>query len=57
MRCHRCNEPMTLFVIGEDYCKTCVIELAARARSDARRAEATARFSVGKSLDNRRPAA
>jgi hypothetical protein len=56
MRCHRCNDPMTLYVIGDDYCKPCVRDLAARARSDAQRAEATRRFRFAKELD-RQPAA
>lgn len=31
-RCHRCLEPMTLFVVGDDYCRQCARELAAKAR-------------------------
>jgi hypothetical protein len=50
MRCHRCQEPMTLYVVGHDYCRPCVRELSARAESDARRASARARFRVVKEL-------
>jgi hypothetical protein len=56
VKCHRCNEPMTLYVVGDDYCKTCVRELSARAESDRRRSEATRRFRFAKELD-RSPAA
>lgn len=28
MKCHRCNEPMTLYVVGDDYCRLCVREMA-----------------------------
>jgi hypothetical protein len=50
MRCHRCQEPMTLYVVGRDYCKQCVVEMSVRAEQDARRAQAKARFRVVKEL-------
>ena len=57
MRCHRCNEPMTLYVVGEDYCKPCVRELAVRAQSDAKRSAAAGRFRFPKLLGDPRTAA
>jgi hypothetical protein len=37
MRCHRCLEPMTLYVVGDDYCRKCKAERAERERADAAR--------------------
>lgn len=59
MKCHRCGESMTLFVVGDDYCPTCKRELAVIAEQEARRDKARARFSVVKELSpwSPRPAA
>jgi hypothetical protein len=56
MKCRRCNESMTLYAVGDEYCRTCVREIAARAESDRRRNEAVRRFRFAKELD-RQPAA
>lgn len=56
-RCHRCGDPMTLYVIGDDYCAKCKRETRIREESDARRAKARARFSVVKDLTPTYPGA
>ena len=50
MRCHRCGDPMTLYVVGQDYCKPCLREVKTLDEQRARRATARARFSVVKEL-------
>jgi hypothetical protein len=52
MKCHRCHEPMTLFVVGDDYCPTCKREIREREDADARRAQfrVLPRFARGKDL-------
>lgn len=47
MRCHRCGIPMTLYVVGDDYCFQCKREVAKREAQDRQRT-ARARFSVVK---------
>ena len=37
MKCHRCGETITLYVVGEDYCRPCVRDLARLAQQDAKR--------------------
>ena len=48
MRCHRCQEPMTLYVVGQDYCRQCKADIAKREQDDARRMAARSRFRVMK---------
>ena len=48
MKCHRCGEPMTLYVVGRDYCVACIRDLAKRAQEDARRR--VVRFARAKDL-------
>lgn len=47
-RCHRCLEPMTLFVVGDDYCAKCRRDIKVREAQDARRADRFARYRVSK---------
>jgi ribosomal protein L37E len=37
IRCHRCGERMTLYVVGDDYCRECKREVQAREDQDAKR--------------------
>ena len=57
MRCHRCLEPMTLYVAGDDYCRKCKAEMRVREDADARRRTARARFTVVKDLTPTYPGA
>ena len=50
MKCTRCATPMTLYIAGDDYCRTCKREMAVRDEADRRRANARARFRVVKDL-------
>jgi hypothetical protein len=52
MKCHRCGESMTLFVVGDDYCPACKREMQAREQADARRVQfrVLPRFSRAKDL-------
>jgi hypothetical protein len=52
MRCHRCNDPMTLYVIGDDYCPPCKREIKVRDEADARRARfaIVPRYSIAKDM-------
>lgn len=38
-RCHRCLEPMTLFVVGDDYCAACRRDMKVREDADRRRSQ------------------
>ena len=49
MRCHRCQDPVVLFVAGEvPYCRPCKADIAKREQDDARRMAARSRFRVVK---------
>lgn len=37
VHCHRCHERMTLYLVGDDYCRPCKREIAERDAADARR--------------------
>lgn len=50
MKCHRCGQPMTLYVVGDDYCRLCKAEMRQRAEQDARRISRFDRFRVSKDL-------
>lgn len=50
MKCHRCGEPMTLFVVGDDYCTACKREMRVREEQDARKVIRFDRFRVAKDL-------
>jgi ribosomal protein L37E len=54
IRCHRCGERMTLYVVGDDYCRACKREVSVREAQDARRN--TVKFQP-KDLGPWRPAA
>lgn len=53
-RCHRCGARMTLYVVGDDYCRPCKAEMRDREAADARR---VARYPFAKDLGPNRPAA
>ena len=36
-RCRRCAAIMTLYVVGDEYCRTCKPEIREREQADARR--------------------
>ena len=50
-RCHRCGEVMTLYIVGDDYCRTCKREIRARQELDARRP--APRFALAKDVTPR----
>ena len=50
MKCHRCGESMTLFVIGDDYCPACKREIRVRDEQEARKVVRFDRFRVAKDL-------
>ena len=50
MKCHRCGESMTLYVVGDDYCPTCKREMRVREEQDARKVVRFDRFRVAKDL-------
>jgi predicted transcriptional regulator len=57
-RCHRCLEALeAIHVVGDDYCRKCKVDIKMREESDARRANARARFSVVKDLTPTLPGA
>lgn len=39
MRCHRCLEPMTIYVVGDDYCAACRRDIKVREDADRRRGQ------------------
>lgn len=50
MRCHRCGVEMTLYVVGDDYCRQCKAEMKVREEQDARRVVRFDRFRVSKDM-------
>ena len=48
MSCHRCGQPMTLYIVGWDYCPPCSRDIKTREAQDERRRTAKARFRVVK---------
>jgi hypothetical protein len=48
MRCKRCGDLMTLYVVGDRYCRPCKVEVAVLERREAMRI--VPRFSRAKDL-------
>jgi uncharacterized OB-fold protein len=57
MRCKRCGDPLTVYVLNERYCTPCKREVRQRETADERRMTARARFGVVKDLTGFTPGA
>ena len=50
MRCHRCGDPMTLYVVDDRYCQPCKRDIKTREAQEARRVVRFDRYRVAKDL-------